>query len=59
MEEKIIDIKYKNKKELTSVTENKGKDDEKSKGTSTSVVSRPLIYPDELGHLGGGETGEE
>lgn len=44
--------------ETTSVTENKGKDDEKSKGTSTSVVSRPLIYPDELGHLKSGATGE-
>ncbi len=44
--------------ETTSVTENKGKDDEKSKGTSTSVVSRPLIYPDELGHLKSGPTGE-
>ncbi len=44
--------------QTTSVTENKGKDDEKSKGSSTSVVSRPLIYPDELGHLKSGPTGE-
>ena len=44
--------------QTTSTTENKGKDDEKSKGTSTSVVSRPLIYPDELGHLKAGPTGE-
>lgn len=44
--------------QTTSTTENKGKDDEKSKGTSTSTVSRPLIYPDELGHLKTGPTGE-
>ena len=45
--------------ETTSTSESKQKDSkDNSKTTSTSTASRPLIYPDELGHLGGGTTGE-
>lgn len=38
----------------TSTTESKQKD-ETNKSTSTSSSSRPLIYPDELGHLSSGQ----
>lgn len=43
--------------ETTNVSESKQKDDT-SRSTSKSMVSRPLIYPDELGHLKSGTTGE-
>ncbi len=45
--------------ETTSTSESKQKDSkDNSKTTSVSTSSRPLIYPDELGHLAGGTTGE-
>ena len=49
--------------ETTSTSESKQKDekgkDNPSKTTSLSTTSRPLIYPDELGHLGNKDgTGE-
>ncbi len=49
--------------ETTSTSESKQKDDKgkenPSKTTSLSTTSRPLIYPDELGHLGNKDgTGE-
>lgn len=43
--------------ETTSTSESKSKDEKgkenPNKTTSLSTTSRPLIYPDELGHLGG------
>ncbi len=43
--------------ETTNVSESKQKD-ETNRSTSKSMVSRPLIYPDELGHLESGPTSE-
>lgn len=43
--------------ETTNISESKQKD-ETNRQTSRSMVSRPLIYPDELGHMESGTTGE-
>ncbi len=43
--------------ETTSVSETKGKD-ETNRSTNKNMVSRPLIYPDELGHLESGAHSE-